>query len=360
MVDINKIVWNLKENWKKIYKSFDDRTTYYTMFEYIKNATNISVIGHDNIDGDSLGSTLAIQQWLKNKFSDKKITAYTNSKPWAVFDFLKADIKYWDDLVFDDDIDLFIVLDAANVERLWDLYENNKEKITKTDIINIDHHISNTNFWKINIVDGTAPATAQIVYDIISSLENKVNNLINKTSIWFNENVANYLLMWILTDTQVFMINTANAKTLSVASDLMKKWADKNYLIDNLFQNKSIEQLKLEWIIFDRIKVVKKDDITFCYSYYTIKDLENLWLDVKDSALWKWIVSKLISLKWMNFVCLWRIKKDTTSLSFRSKNYDVNQLAWKFNWWGHKNASWAKLSWNIKPEDIENKILSNL
>jgi len=359
MVDINKFVWNLKENWKKIYKNFGSMTDYLTMFDYIKNAKNIALIWHDNIDGDSLGSTLAMQQWLKNKFSDKKINVYTNSKPWAIFDFLKPDINYWDNLVLDDDIDLFIILDSANFWRLWNLYENNKEKFEKTDIINIDHHISNPKFWKINIIDKTA-ATTQIVYDILSVLENKVNNLINQTSVWFDEKVANYLLMWILTDTQVFMIHTANEKTLSVASNLIKKWANKNYLIENLFQNKSIEQLKLEWIIFDRIKIVKKNDITFCYSYYTIKDLEKLWLDVNNSELWKWLVSKLTSLKWMDFVCLWRIKEWKTSLSFRSKSYDVNQLAWTFNWWGHKNSAWAKLIWDIKPEDIENKILSNL
>ena len=360
MVDINKFVWNLKENWKKIYKKFDEKTTYYTLFEYIKNAKNIALIGHDNIDGDSLWSVLAMKQWLKNKFSDKKISAYTNSKPWAVFDFLNPEINYWENLILEDDIDLIMIFDAANIERLWNLYKNNKEKFEKTNIINIDHHVSNTNFWKINIVDDKSPATAQVVFEIISTIENKVNNFINQTIVWFDENVSNYLLMWILTDTQIFMINTANEKTLSIASELIKKWADKNYLIDNLFQNKSIEQLKLEWIIFDRIKVVKKNDINFCYSYYTIKDLENLWLDVKDSALWKWLVSKLTSLKWMCFVCLWRIKEWETSLSFRSKSFDVNQLAWKLNWWGHKNAAWAKLIWDIKPQDIEDKILSSL
>lgn len=359
MVDINKIIWGLKESWKKIYKNFGNITNYLTMFDYIKDAKNIACIGHDNIDWDSLGSTLAMQQWLKNKFPDKKIRAYTSSKPWAVFDFLEPDINYWPELILDENIDLIIVFDAANLERLWDLYKNNKEKFEKTNIINIDHHISNTNFWVINIVD-IKPATAQVVYNIINFLENKLNNIVNQTNIWFDKKVANYLLMWILTDTQVFMINTADENTLLVAADLIKKWADKNYLIENLFQSKSIEQLKLEWLIFDRIKIVKKDNITFAYSYYTIDDLKNLWLDVNDSALWKWLVSKMTVLKWVDFVCLWRIKDTETSLSFRSKNYDVNQLAWKFNWWWHKNAAWAKINESISPKNIEKIILEKL
>ncbi len=360
MVDINKIVWNLKERWEKIHKGFDSMTNYFTMFDYIKNAKNIWLIGHDNIDGDSLGSTLAMKQWLENKFPDKKISAYTNWKPGAVFDFLEADIYSWKDLKLDEDIDLFIILDSANFWRLWELYDNNKEKLENTDIINIDHHVSNEKYWTINILDYTSPASAQIVYEILSVLENKFNNLINQTKVWFDEKVANYILLWILTDTQVFSIPLSDEKTFLIAADLIKKWADKNYLIDKLFKSKHIEQLKLEWLIFDRVKVVEKDNLKFCYSYYTMDDLIYLWLDTKDSWLWKWLVSKLTSLIWMDFVVLWRVKETETSLSFRSKSYDVNNLAKKFWWGGHKNAAWAKIKEWIDPKDIETRIVKEI
>lgn len=356
MVDINKFVWNLKEKWKKIHKWFDNITNYLTMFDYIKNAKNIWVIWHDNIDWDSLGSTLAIQEWITNKFPDKKIKAYTNWKPGAVFDFLEADISYWKDLKLDENIDLFIILDSADLSRLWELYENNKEKFEKTDIINIDHHISNTKYWNINILDHKAPATAQIVYDIISTLENKINNIINQTKVGFNEKVANFILLWILTDTQIFSIPSADEKTLLIAADLIKKWANKNELIDKLFKNKDIEELKLEWIIFSRLKQVKKDNISFCFSYYTMKDLEDLWLDTQDSSLGKWLANKLSTLKWIDFAVLWRIKEDEISLSFRSKDYDVNALANKINWWGHKNAAWAKIKEKMNEKELQDYI----
>jgi phosphoesterase RecJ-like protein len=62
-------------------------------------------------------------------------------------------------------------MDSANLDRLGKLYENNKDKIDKTYKINIDHHISNTNFGDINIVDGTSPATAQILYEVLKILD---------------------------------------------------------------------------------------------------------------------------------------------------------------------------------------------
>ena len=355
-MDIKNIKWKLLEKWKNIKQWFEDKTNYMLIFEYIKNAKNISVIWHDKIDGDSLGSVLAVSKWLKNKFPDKEVISYTNRKPSSVFDFLNPEIQFGENLKLNEDTDLFIILDSANLERLWDLYTNNKELIETKDIINIDHHISNTNFWKVNIVEWDSPATAQIVYKILSSLEWNLNNLINQTKNWFDQNIATYLLMWILTDTNNFTIPLADDKTLEIAANLIKKGADKQLLIDKIFQSKSVEQLKLQGLVLNRIQKIEKDNIISYFSYYTEEDLINLWLDPTDSGIWRALVSILNQIEWADFVSLWKIKDDETTISFRSKKFDVNALANKIWWWWHKNASWASLKESIKPEEIEGRI----
>ena len=355
-MDIKNITWKLLEKWKNIKQWFEDKTNYMLIFEYIKNAKNISVIWHDKIDGDSLGSVLAVSKWLKNKFPDKEVISYTNRKPSSVFDFLNPEIQFGENLKLNENTDLFIILDSANLERLWDLYTNNKELIDTKDIINIDHHISNTNFWKVNIVEWDSPATAQIVYKILSSLEWNLNNLINQTKNWFDQNIATYLLMWILTDTNNFTIPLADDKTLEIAANLIKKGADKQLLIDKIFQSKSVEQLKLQGLVLNRIQKVEKDNIISYFSYYTEEDLIDLWLDPTDSGIWRALVSILNQIEWADFVSLWKIKDDETTISFRSKKFDVNALANKIWWWWHKNASWASLKESIKPEEIEGKI----
>ena len=353
-MDFKWVFNNIKEKWVKIQKWFNDVTNFLTTLDYIKNWKHIALIWHDNIDGDSLGSTLALQEWLKNKFPEKKVTAYTNKKPSSIFDFLNPEIQYWEGLILAEDIDLIITLDAANLERFWDLYTNNKEKFEKTSLINIDHHISNTKFWTINIVN-QVPATAQLVYEIISLFENKLTSLVSKKA--FNEKVATYLLMWILTDTKNFTIPTTTSKTLKIAAELIEKWADKDNLIKNLFQSKSLEQLKLQALIIDRIKKIEENEIITYFSYIDTKDLEDLWLDPEDGWLREGLVNLLLEIKDANFVSLWRIKDEETSVSFRSKDeFDVNKLASKI-WWGwHKNAAWAKVDEKLTQEDIEKKI----
>jgi len=254
---------------------------------------------------------------------------------------------------------LLIILDSANLERLGDLYENNKEKLDKTYKINIDHHISNDNFGDINIVDWQSPATAQIVYEILKVLDIHPMAQMNTLKSGIDDKVALYLLMGILTDTQNFMIPLATDKTLEVAANLIKLWADKQLLINNIFLNKKPQELKLQWLVLDRIKEFEKNGVRCYWSYYTQQDLEKLGLDPEDSWVGRSLVSILNQISDTDFVCLWKLLDDETTVSFRSKSYDVNALASKLWGGGHKNAAGAKLDKKVSPEEIE-KMLQEL
>jgi len=354
-MDFKNVFENIKEKWVKLQKWFNDVTNFLTTLDYLKNWQHIALIGHDNIDWDSLGSVLAMKRWISKRFPEKKVYAYTNKKPSSIFDFLEPEIEYWENLKIADEVDLIITLDSANLERFWEFYTNNKEKFEITSIINIDHHISNSKFWAINIVN-EVPATAQLVYEILSLFDNKLAKVMWKSV--FDEKIATYLLMWILTDTKNFTIPTTTSKTLKIAAELIEKWADKDLLIKNLFQSKSIEQLKLQALVIDRIEKIEKDEIIWYFSYISNEDLENLWLDPEDGGLREGLVNILLEIKDANFVSLWRIKDDETSVSFRSKDdFDVNAVANKIWWGGHKNASWAKLEWKLTKDEIKEKIL---
>lgn len=356
MVDINSILGNIKETGKNIQKWFENITNFMTALDYIKSAKNIAVIWHDNIDWDSLWSVLAVKRWIENKFPDKDVKAFTNKKPSSVFDFLNPEINFWEDIKLSEDFDLFVILDSANLERLGGLYENNKDVLKKEKIINIDHHISNTKFWAINIVDSSSPATAQIVYSILSLFENKLAKIVSKAG--FDEYIATALLVWIMTDTNNFTTTLTWAKTLKIAWELIEKWADKKSIVENIFQSKTLNQLKLQWLVLDRIKKLEKNGKIVYYSYYSIEDLENLWIDPEDSWVGKELVANLLQIKDASFVSLWKIKDDSTSVSFRSKEIDVNEIAAKLGWGWHKNAAWAKIEWKLSPEEIEEKLLS--
>ncbi len=341
---------------KKLGKSVLDKASYLGLIDWIVDSKSIAIVGHDKIDWDSLGSVLAMQQWIKNKFPNKKIKAYTNRKYPAVFEFLQPEINYWENLKLEEDTDLIIVLDAANLERLGDFYKNNEDKFKNTTLVNIDHHISNTQFWNLNIVDWQSPATAQLLFEILKILDLHPMAQMNTLKKWIDGKVATYLLMWILTDTQSFMIPLANAKTLWIAKELIELGADKQYLIDNIFLSKDVGELKLQWLVFNRIKKLEKDGKKIYWSYLTNEDIESVGLNPEDSGVGRNLSSLLNQIKDADFVCLWKIKDEETSVSFRSKEYDVNEVAKKLWWGGHKNAAGAIIKEKLSVEDIERKL----
>jgi len=358
-MNIWNIINNLKEKWEQLQKWLDSITNFMIVLDYIKQSKKISIIGHDNIDWDSLWSVLAIKKWIENKFPEKKIEAFTNKKPSFIFNFLNPEIKFGENLKLSKDTDLFIILDSANLERLGNLYKNNKDILKKEKIINIDHHVSNTKFWAINIIENTSPATAQIVYSILSLFENKLANLISNKG--FDSYIATALLTGIITDTNNFTTPLTWAKTLKIAAELIEKWANKDTVVENIFQSKWIEQLKLQGLVLDRIKKIENNNKIVYYSYYSIEDLESLWIDPEDTGIGKELVSNLLQLKDTSFVSLWKIKDNETSVSFRSKqNFDVNALANKIWWGGHKNAAGAKIKERLDKDKIKEIILNNI
>ena len=358
-MDFKKIIDKVSSVWKSIaYKA-----NYLSVIDWIADAKSIGIIWHDKIDWDSLWSVLAMQTWVKNKFPDKKVKAYTNRKYSSVFEFLNPEINYGENLKIDKDTDLLIILDSANLERLGDLYYNNKEKISKTAKINIDHHVSNDKFWDINIVDDKSPATAQIVYKILKIIDIHPMAWKNTLKTGINDKVALYLLMWILTDTQNFILPLANSETLEIAANLIKLWADKQLLINNIFLNKKLEDLKLQGLVLDRIKKFEKNGIKCYWTYYTQQDLEKLGLNSEDPLVGRSLVSILNQISDADFTCLWKLLDDETTASFRTNkdSIDVNIIASKLGWWWHKAASGVKLNkklWSEKEiEEILNKII---
>ena len=65
------------------------------------------------------------------------------------------------------DVEVAIALDTASQPRLGQptLTAVKSAKLW----INIDHHISNEGYGDLSYIDATAPATGQILYDLIAS-----------------------------------------------------------------------------------------------------------------------------------------------------------------------------------------------
>ena len=155
--------------------------------------------------------------------------------------------------------DLIITLDVPDLEQLGAVFEQNTKLFFNTPIINIDHQADNEHFGAVNLVDLTASATSEVVYN---HLEDWNRSLID-------ERVALCLLTGLLAKTQIFQ-TIKSPKTFQTAGRLVALGADQEKIMQALYRNRSLGTFKL----WGRTLAHLKHDPTlkFAWSSLTTRD----------------------------------------------------------------------------------------
>ena len=120
----------------------------------LRNSNNIIVTTHYGMDGDAVGSVVALFEAL-TALGKKVRTVNPTPTPYN-YKFIAPDGTFAPEIIDDCDFDLIVCLDAANGERIK--YPASLEK--KVPLINIDHHLGNTKFGSVNWIDGDSPCVS--------------------------------------------------------------------------------------------------------------------------------------------------------------------------------------------------------
>jgi phosphoesterase RecJ-like protein len=310
----------------------------------INKADKILLLNHLKMDWDAIGSLWTLYIILKKLW--KNVGTTNDLAPEKVLKFL------WVSDIFEQNLDLekfnpdlIICLDVASVSQLWKIYSENTKFFKWREMVVIDHHISNTKFWTLNIIDKEASSTCELLFFIIKKL-------------WYykylNKKCVNLLLAWIVTDTNIFYNKNTTVDSLEIASKLFEKWGNLNKIIHNFYNQISFEKLRLKWILFE--KVQRSKDKKIVWIRVLKEDLEKTGVVEKD---YSGIINELLSVDGceVSFILYpfeWEVKA-----SFRSKNYDVWSFCKTFpgGWW-HKLAAWFRST--TKAEILEKEILKKL
>jgi phosphoesterase RecJ-like protein len=131
----------------------------------------------------------------------------------------------------DGKFDAAIVLDAGTPKRLRLVQNMLKDGM---EILNIDHHVSNTNFGTIQIVAPELSSTAEILFE-----------LFKEWGIKITPEIASNLYAGVFTDTGRFSFNNTNARCLRMAAELVEYGADPHQLYKKIYQEQPIGILRL-------------------------------------------------------------------------------------------------------------------
>lgn len=310
-----------------------ERTIIREIISVIEKAKKILIVSHINPDGDTLGSSLALYLALKKTY--KNVLIVSSDPVPDMFKFLPAaDSIIINPDVNDNslkDIDVAITVECPTFDRVGRI-----EKVIKNirTIINIDHHLGNGYYGKINYVDTNASAVGEQVF-----------KLINKLSCGIDSDIATCLYVSILTDTGSFSYSNTTSETHKIVAELLKFGLDIFKINNLIYENNSAGKLKLLSKVLNSISMSK--DCRVSWIILTKEMLkETSTLDNEADGF----VNYPRSIKGVEVSILFRETDDgKIRVSLRSNGkINVNEIAVKFNGGGHERAAGCTISGDLK------------
>ncbi len=199
------------------------------IIEAIHDGNSFLITAHVRLDGDALGSELAVYLMLKGM--GKKAVVYNRDRTPERYQFLPAAHNISHTLTNIEQYDTCIVLDCSDLSRVGDEAEE-IGKIKK--LINIDHHVSNNGFCSLKMLDAKASSTGELVF-----------RLMRKMGVKMSRDICTNLYAAIITDTGSFRYSSTTKETFLAAGTLVGEGASPQRIAENIYESDSPARLKL-------------------------------------------------------------------------------------------------------------------
>ena len=317
----------------------------------LSHSKNIIITSHKNPDGDAIGSSLALLQFLEKLNLNAKIIVpndYPEFLKWLPKQetILKYETNKTDCDLLINNADLIISLDYNAFHRtgaMCNVLINSSAKK-----IMIDHHQSPDDYAEVTYSDTSMSSTCEMVYNFISNLEG-----LNK----INADIATCIYVGIMTDTGSFRFRSTTSTTHRIIADLIDKGANNTKIHNNVYDTNSYNRLQLLGTALTNLKIIEDYNTAFI----TLSQNELRTFDYKKGDT-EGVVNFALSLNKcvLAAIFLEDEKNKIIKISFRSKgNFSVNELSRAhFEGGGHTNAAGGKSDLTL--EDTIKRFISIL
>ncbi|AVN64005.1 MULTISPECIES: DHH family phosphoesterase [Mesoplasma] len=290
-------------------------TNYKLLIKKIKKYKNIIILKHIRPDWDAQGSSMGLAYLIQENFPGKTIVV-PGDRLDDNKDFLKSKIS--NDFIKSA---LVITVDTATKSRLdFDKYD------IAVETFKIDHHVNIDPYAKNEIVKETAMACTEVITLWADAMKLK-----------WNANAASNLYKGLVTDSGRFLFPNTSFKTFNAAKILLENGANLKAVHDSLFvsdlkrkqyANFAFSKLQLSKKGVGHITITKEDQKPWKYSYEQIKSALGTMSGIDEIKIWVLVIELDEEIK----------------VSIRSRDFEIDKVANKYDGGGHKLASGCKLN----------------
>ncbi|MEZ5038115.1 MAG: bifunctional oligoribonuclease/PAP phosphatase NrnA [Chitinophagales bacterium] len=310
----------------------------------LETPKKIVITTHQKPDGDAMGSSLALYNYLVPKGHFVRVVTPTDFPTY--FNWMPNCDEVWNyednptlsnALVYDADI--IFCLDFNDLSRI-DPFNKAFEQ-TQAKIVLIDHHLYPKDFAQFILHDVKACSTCELVFRFLELLE---------PAYKCSKEVATCIYTGILTDTGSFSNGATNKKAFEITAQLLDAGLNIIEVQENLNQNGREEKLRFIGNALNR-KMTIREDLGIGYIIVDRKDAYTYNLQNGDT---EGLVNYPLSIEKVKVAILIKQEAKIIKLSFRSKGeISVEKICREnFEGGGHRNASGGK-SFLSLPETID-------
>ncbi len=302
--------------------------------ELIDKSSDVLITTHTRPDGDACGAIVALDQALSAMGKKTTQLLLSDIPEWYQFLFAERPRVLGQNVTRQQllegvlcEPDLIIIVDTNSYTQLSEFAEYLEH--SDAPVLVIDHHASSEGIGAAELVDSSAAAAAQIVFELF------------EYAGWaITAKIAENLFVAIATDTGWFRFRNADARAYRTCGRLIEIGVDPDRLYRDLYQNFSAERFGLMVAMLDTLEL--HFDGRYATQYLRLSDFERtgaVYNDTED------LINQCQRMGTVEVATLFVENEDgRVKLSLRSRgSIDVREIAQRFGGGGHTSASGAHL-----------------
>lgn len=312
------------------------------MISKILSSDSILLFPHTHMDGDCLGSAVALCKGLR--WLGKTSYVLIEDDIPANLKFLENGVCTYDQSVISEP-DICMTVDCAEIHR----FVLRKEKFLQgRTTMCLDHHSTSKPFADYNYIDPAAAATGELVYKLLMAM-----------GVELDREMGEALYAAITTDTGNFQYSNTTKKTHEIIGHLFDVGINHSKVSEEIYQNIRLEKLLMTSISLSSMKLFMEDKIAI--ACLRQRDLEATGATIDEA---EGIVETMRSISSVEIAVILKEQKDgKVKVSMRSKkNFDVAKFSTRFGGGGHVKAAGFNMEEPIEQcvEIIANELIKDM
>lgn len=303
---------------------------------HIRNGRRFLVSSHQRPDGDAIGSAVGFGLALHEMGKHAEVVMDAEPphflRPFPAVDQIRITREV------SDAADAAVIMECSSLDR------TGVAGLDRSPVLNIDHHVGNTNYGSINWIDESAAACTELVFTLIEAL-----------GVRMTPAIATHIYLGLLTDTGSFRFSHITPRSFEIARRCVEAGANPQWIARTHYDSSTLGRVKIFGHVLNTMQLDASGRVALLTmtqasaaaagaSYDDTDGLINFPLSVKDIEAVGFIKEADPG--------EWRI-------SMRSKgNIDVGAIARAHGGGGHRNAAGCSAQGTLR--DVQEAFMSLL